>query len=233
MTKFTPDPSHAYVTQIVQRLRTHANPADADEAPAPDARTEASSAEGAAIPIDYRAARARACLRRAGSLQRGIAPRPRQDERPAWMRALLTNLRAMDPAAFERLCQRLLREAGFSSVEVARRGADGGVDGAAILRVNLLSFHVLFQCKRWSSPVGSAVVRDFRGAVIGRADKGIIITTSTFTTEARREAMREGAPLVDLVDGETLGELLRQHRIGVIVRMIEDVSVDESALAAI
>jgi restriction system protein len=150
------------------------------------------------------------------------------DDTLAWGEQLLIKLQAMHPAAFERLCQRMLRESGFAKVEVTGRSGDGGIDGTGILRVNLLSFHVLFQCKRWGSPVGAPVVRDFRGAMVGRADKGLIITTSTFTADARREAVRDGAPAIDLVDGEALCELLREHRIGVIVRMVEEVTVDDS-----
>jgi restriction system protein len=77
-----------------------------------------------------------------------------------------------------------------------------GVDGHGILRVNLVSFQVLFQSKRWKGSVGPNVVRDFRGAMVGRADKGLIITTGTFTKDARAEATRDGAPAIDLVDGD-------------------------------
>lgn len=154
------------------------------------------------------------------------------DETLTWVEQLLGKLQTMHPAAFERLCQRALREAGFAKVEVTGRSGDGGIDGTGILRLNLLSFHVLFQCKRWGSPVGAPVVRDFRGAMVGRADKGLIITTSTFTADARREAVRDGAPAIDLVDGEALCELLKTHRIGVDVRMVEEVTIDEATFDA-
>lgn len=175
--------------------------------------------------------------RKASKARSGEEPPPAElealDNSLGWMELLLARLQAMDPAAFERLCQRLLRESGFTKVEVTGRSGDGGIDGAGVLRVNLVSFHVLFQSKRWSNPVGSPVVRDFRGAMVGRADKGLIITTSTFTADARREAVRDGAPAIDLIDGEALCDLLKQHRVGVSVRLVEDVSVDEAALAAI
>jgi restriction system protein len=93
--------------------------------------------------------------------------------------------------------------------------------------MNLVSFQVLFQCKRWKGSVGASVVRDFRGAMVGRADKGLIITTGSFTAEARREATRDGAPAIDLIDGESLCNLLKERRLGLSVRMVEDVSVDE------
>ncbi len=101
-----------------------------------------------------------------------------------WKVALLNVLREIDPYAFERLSQRLLREAGFIKVEVRGKTGDGGIDGIGVLRVNLVSFQVYFQCKRWKGSVGSKEIRDFRGALQGRADKGLFITTGTFTSQA-------------------------------------------------
>lgn len=150
-----------------------------------------------------------------------------------WKSELLATLGRMAPDAFERLCQRLLRESGFVKVEVTGRTGDGGIDGHGVLRVNLVSFQVLFQSKRWQNPVGSSVVRDFRGAMVGRADKGLIITTSTFTKDARAEATRDGAPAIDLVDGEELCRLLKDTRIGVTVKMVEEISIDENVFATI
>ncbi|HEV8013978.1 MAG TPA: restriction endonuclease [Stellaceae bacterium] len=125
---------------------------------------------------------------------------------------------------FERLCQRLLRESGFQQVKITGRSGDGGIDGIGILQVNpFVSFKVLFQCKRWTSAVGSPVVRDFRGAMIGRADKGLILTTSTFTTEAQSEAVRDGASPIELVDGQALVSLLEQLELGLIPRTTYEV----------
>jgi restriction system protein len=152
---------------------------------------------------------------------------------PPWKEQLLDILLSMNPTAFERLCQRLLRESGFIKVEITGRSGDGGIDGVGVLRLNLLSFHVLFQCKKWKSSVGAAVVRDFRGAMVGRADKGLIITTGNFTADARREATRDGAPAIDLVDGDALCELLKTSKIGVSVALIEKVVVDGAAFASI
>jgi hypothetical protein len=126
-------------------------------------------------------------------------------------------LLAITAPAFERFCQRLLREAGFQNVEVTGRSGDGGIDGMGILRVNaLVSFKVLFQCKRYRDTVGPSQVRDFRGAMMGRADKGIILTTGTFTTEARREAIRDGVPPIELVDGERLADMLEELEMGLV-----------------
>lgn len=130
--------------------------------------------------------------------------------------SLLDVLRRLRPDGFERLSQLLLREAGFSRVEVTGRSSDGGIDGHGILEINeLVSFRVLFQCKRFSGAVGSSVVRDFRGAMTGRADKGIIITTGSFSTEAKKEAVRDGAPPVELVDGDRLVQMMQRLKLGV------------------
>ena len=139
----------------------------------------------------------------------------------------------MPPDSFERLCQRILRESGFTKVEVTGRSGDGGIDGAGVLRMNLVSFHVLFQSKRWKDAVSASVIHDFRGAMIGRADKGLIITTGRFTADAQREAVRDGAPAIDLVDGETLCELLRGLRLGVAVRTVEVVEIRPDQLKGI
>lgn len=166
---------------------------------------------------------------RAGSPQPDLLP---TDEALGdWKDQLMALLLALEPAAFERLCQRLLREFGFIKVEVTGKSGDGGIDGTGVLRVNLLSFHVLFQCKRYSGSVGAGAVRDFRGAMVGRTDKGLIITTGTFTADARREATRDGAPAIDLVDGDALCDLLKDRGLGVTVRMVEEVTVNEAAFA--
>ena len=132
-----------------------------------------------------------------------------------WENDLLQIIRGIEPAAFERLCQRILRESGFTKVEVTGRSGDGGIDGAGVLRVNLISFHVRFQCKRFSGSVGAPEIRDFRGAMIGRADKGLFMTTGRFTKDAEHEAIRDGAPAIDLIDGMDLCNLLRSLNLGV------------------
>ena len=150
-----------------------------------------------------------------------------------WKEQLLDTLISVSPDAFERLSQRILRESGFTRVQVTGRSGDGGIDGTGVLRVNLLSFHVLFQCKRWKGSVGSSVVRDFRGAMMGRADKGLIITTGTFSADARREATRDGAPAIDLIDGDSLCALLKDLKLGVTVHQVEQVEIDGSLFEAI
>lgn len=147
-----------------------------------------------------------------------------------WKEQLLDFLLVMKPDAFERLCQRILRESGFTKVEVTGRAGDGGIDGTGVLRLNLLSFQVLFQCKRWKGTVGPSVVRDFRGAMVGRADKGLVITTGTFSADARREATRDGAPAIDLLDGDALCELMKGLKLGLKIQLVEEVSLDADEL---
>ena len=134
----------------------------------------------------------------------------------------------LSPDAFERLTKRLLRESGFIQVEVTGRSGDGGVDGNGIIQINgFLSFHVVFQCKRYQGSVSASAIRDFRGAMVGRADKGLMITTGSFTRSAIREATRDGAPPIDLVDGDELAEKLKELDLGVETELVEQVHVDE------
>ena len=139
----------------------------------------------------------------------------------------------MKPDAFERLAQRILREAGFVKVEVTGRSGDGGIDGIGVLRVNLLSFQVLFQCKRYQGSVGSGAVRDFRGAMVGRSDKGLIITTGTFSGDAKKEATRDGAPPIELIEGDSLCDLLKSLKLGVATEMVERIIVDADWLSRV
>jgi restriction system protein len=133
---------------------------------------------------------------------------------PTWQDQLLGLMATMPPDAFERLCGRILRKAGFINVEVLGRPSDGGIDGVGVYRLSLVSFRVYFQCKRYASAVRASTVRDFRGAMVGRGDQGLLITTSHFTRDAEREAEREGATPIELVDGERLCELMLEHRVG-------------------
>lgn len=150
-----------------------------------------------------------------------------------WRDTLLDVVQQMPPASFEKLCQRVLRESGFIRVEVTGKSGDGGIDGIGVLRIALLSFHVFFQCKRYKGSVGASAIRDFRGAMVGRTDKGLFITTGSFTPDAKREATRDGAPVLDLIDGEALCILLKDLSLGVGTKQVEEVSVDPSWFTAL
>jgi len=155
-------------------------------------------------------------------------------EELAWHQQLHKVLLSLDPTAFERLAQRLLRESGFIQVQVTGKSGDGGIDGVGIARINgFLSFHVLFQCKRYQGSVTAGQIRDFRGAMQGRTDKGLVITTGTFTRDAIKEATRDGAPPIDLIDGEQLVQRLKELGLGVKITMIESVEIDTDWFAKI
>ncbi len=145
-----------------------------------------------------------------------------------WQEEYLKQMQQLTPKGFEHLCQRLLRESGFVQVEVTGRSGDGGIDGIGIIKIaGLLSFYIIFQCKRYTGSVSSQEIRDFRGAMVGRTDKGLFITTGTFTRSARQEATRDGAPPIDLIDGEELAEKMKELRLGVKVETEEVVEVDK------
>ncbi len=145
-----------------------------------------------------------------------------------WKQDLLGILRKqLSPPAFERLVQRMLRETGFDQVEVTGRSGDGGIDGKGIAKINgILSFRVVFQCKRYTGAVSPSEIRDFRGAMQGRADKGLFITTGYFTREAIRESVRDGALAIDLVDGDKLAIKLKSLGLGVKVEQVEKIALD-------
>ncbi len=154
------------------------------------------------------------------------------DESPeletTWKDDLIARLMLLTPEAFERLAQRLLREAGFTNVTVTGRSGDRGIDGVGVYRLSqgLVSFPVFFQCKRYGDSVGPGPVRDFRGAMSGRGEKGLLITTSSFTREAMVEATRDGAPPVELIDGDRLCDLLKEFNLGVESRQRIEEDVD-------
>jgi restriction system protein len=159
-----------------------------------------------------------------------------EPERDNWQDELLSVVKEMPADSFERLCQLLLRESGFIQVEVTGKSGDGGIDGKGVMRIGgLLSFHVIFQCKRYKGSVSASIVRDFRGAMVGRADKGLLISTGTFTRDARIEAQRDGAPPIDLIDGDELVQKLKELGIGVEVKqkVVEEIKVQKDYFASI
>ena len=192
------------------------------------------AAASAELRTAYKAAQKqaakKAAAKRAANQKEDDGPEPGSGPDDDWSTALLEALKKMDPAAFERLAKRLLREAGFQKVDVVGRAGDGGIDGVGLYKMSLVSFPIYFQCKRYAGSVGAGVVRDFRGAMAGRGDKGLIITTGTFTPAAQAEATRDGAPPVDLIGSDELCDLILEYRLGVDVaeRVVREVTVDES-----
>ena len=138
-------------------------------------------------------------------------------------------MKSIQPDAFERLALRILRESGFTQPKVLGKTNDGGLDGVGALQINLLSFRVYFQCKRYGvNSVGAKEIRDFRGALEGRASHGLFITTSTFTSEARKESTRDGAKPIELIDGDLLCEILERLQLGVKTseKVVKEMSVN-------
>jgi len=163
-----------------------------------------------------------------GNIDIGEAESPDADWRKTLFRVLTQDV---SPDAFERLTMRLLRESGFVHAEVTGRSGDGGIDGKGIARIaGVLSFHVVFQCKRFRDTVTSAHIRDFRGAMAGRGDKGLFITTGRFTRDAIAEAKRDGTSPIDLIDGDGLADMLKALKLGVKTELVEHVTVDEEWL---
>lgn len=156
-------------------------------------------------------------------LEKDITDEKPPEELISYREELLKTIQSLSPSGFERLCQRLLREYGFQEVTVTGKSSDGGIDGVGVLQINpFVSFKVLFQSKRYAGSVGAPVVRDFRGAMAGRTDKGIIITTGTFTAEAKREADRDGASPIKLIDGDLLINLFEELELGLKPRITYD-----------
>lgn len=149
-----------------------------------------------------------------------------EEEQKDWREQTSEILHNLDPYAFEKLAQRLLRECGFSDVEVTKKSGDGGIDGTGKLRINgIFSFNVAFQCKRYKGQVGAPQIRDFRGSLGTNIEKSVLITTGTFTREAKEEASSEGKRLIDLMDGEELINKLAEYGIG--LNEVKSYEVDE------
>lgn len=141
--------------------------------------------------------------------------------------ALLNILKNLSPQGFERICKRLLSEVGIHDVQVIGGTGDQGIDGTGVIKVNeVVGFTIIFQCKRYKDSVVPHHVRDFRGTMQGRADKGIIITTGRFTSEAKKEAVRDGVPPIELIDGERLVSLFEKYQLGLKPKVVYDLVPD-------
>lgn len=148
------------------------------------------------------------------------------DEVKTWRQKVFDILMKMDPCAFERLTQRVLRESGFTDVEVTKRSGDGGIDGYGKLKINgVISFNIAFQCKRYQGTVGASEIRDFRGSLTRNIEKGLFVTTGTFSSAAKEEAANIGKQQIDLIDGEALLDMLAEYSIG--LKEVKDYEVDE------
>jgi restriction system protein len=133
---------------------------------------------------------------------------------------LLERIKQASPAFFERLVVELLVKMGYggSRIDAGKavgRSGDGGIDG--IIKEDKLGLDVIYvQAKRWDeNTVGRRDVQQFAGALQGqRANKGIFLTTSRFTSEAQDYVSKIGSKIV-LIDGEQLAQLMIDHNVGV------------------
>ena len=147
------------------------------------------------------------------------------EELEPWKVELADTLHGMNPYAFEKLAMLLLRECGFSQVSVTKKSGDGGIDGTGKLKINgIFSFNVAFQCKRYKGSVTAGDIRDFRGSLTTDIEKGIFITTGTFTRDARKEATNAGKQQIDLIDGEEFINKLIEYRLGVKEKLVYEVN---------
>ena len=154
------------------------------------------------------------------------------DEMKPWREMLAYILQHMDPYGFERLAQRILRECSFSDVQVTQKSGDGGIDGYGKLSINgIFSLNVAFQCKRYKGSVGAGEIRDFRGSLPTNIEKGVMITTGTFSKAARDEACSPGKQQIDLIDGEALIDIIAKYQIG--VKPVITYEIDEEFFAQI
>lgn len=143
-----------------------------------------------------------------------------------WRKKIMDILLSMDPFAFERLSQRLLRECGFTEVKVTKKTGDGGIDGTGKLKINgVFSFNVAFQCKRYKGLISPAIVQAFRGSLPKNIEKGILITTGTFSKKAKEEATDPSKQQIDLMDGEEFVNKLAECEI--VIKAIVDYEIDE------
>ena len=149
-----------------------------------------------------------------------------------WRQRVFNILIHMDPYAFERLAQRVLRECGFTDVIVTKSSGDGGIDGYGKLKINgIISFNIAFQCKRYQGVVGSPEIRDFRGSLTKNIEKGVFITTGTFSKAAQEEAENPGKQQIDLINGEDFIDMLADYSIG--LTEVKDYEIDEEFFAKI
>lgn len=128
---------------------------------------------------------------------------------------LLNIIKGLKPSGFEKLCKRLLTEIGIHDIVITGGAGDQGIDGLGLVKLNdVVSLNIVFQCKRYKDAVVPHHVRDFRGAMQGRGEKGLIITTGRFTKESKNEANRDGVTPIELIDGERLVELFEKYQLG-------------------
>ncbi len=131
---------------------------------------------------------------------------------------LLDSIASIVPEAFERLVVDLLEKMGYGKGQAVGRSGDGGIDGV-INQDSLGLEKVYIQAKRWQNQVGEPEIRNFSGSLDAKgASKGVFVTTSNFSSSARRtaETISAGNKFIRLIDGPELAKLMLDHDVGVI-----------------
>lgn len=140
---------------------------------------------------------------------------------------LISIIQKLSPSGFEKLCKRLLTEIGINEIQITGGAGDQGIDGKGIVKLNdVVSLNIVFQCKRYRETVSPHHVRDFRGAMQGRGEKGLIISTGRFTKEAKAEATRDGVAPIELIDGDRLVELFEKYKLGLKPVIVYEIDQD-------
>lgn len=144
---------------------------------------------------------------------------------------LFNILKNLDDEGFERLCSLIMTKTGASVESFKGKSGDGGVDGFGRMTfspTSLVTVSVAWQCKRYTDKkVSVSEIRDFRGAIRGKASFGLFFTTSSFTEEAKAEAKRL-QDRIELIDVERLIEVLCDNDMGVTKVMQPVYTVDDS-----
>lgn len=165
---------------------------------------------------------------RAGGQSDDVA-RVAEQHRVRVRRELKEAIESLSPEAFEHLVVRVLRALEFEVIHQGRSG-DGGVDAEAVLSLRgLTAVKTKVQAKRWRNTVGPRVIRELRGALKGD-ERGLIVTTAGFTSEAQLEARAEGKASIGLLDGNGLADLCIESEIGVKLRMLSLPELDQDGL---
>ena len=154
--------------------------------------------------------------------------RERQQIR-AQLHELLMNLH---PQQFEAFAGKLLESVGFTGVEVTKYVGDGGIDGYGNLDMGVVKVKAAFQVKRWRQNVPRSEIDQFRGAIQGKFDQGIFVTTSDFADEAKKVSSVPGAVPIVLINGDKVLDIMLEKGLGVRQEPLTVARVDEEFFAA-
>ena len=120
------------------------------------------------------------------------------------------DMKAISPIDFEKLTQTVLNSMGLVA-ELTKKTGDGGIDIIAYNKQPVIGGKYIIQCKRYNGSVGEPIIRDLYGVVCSeRANKGILITTGTFTQSAKKFALDKQ---IELIDGHDFEQLLLSNDI--------------------